>query len=191
MSDQVLRTDRLVLRRWREEDLEPFAALNADPAVMEHFFKTLDRAESAAFIARIEAHFDREGFGFWAIEAPGVAPLVGLAGLARPPFQTRFTPCVEVGWRLARAYWGRGYATEAARAALQSGFEHVGLDEIVSFTVPANVRSRAVMERIGMTRSAADDFEHPNLPEGHHLRPHVLYRISREDWRSVSADASA
>jgi RimJ/RimL family protein N-acetyltransferase len=177
--DQYLQTRRLLLRPWRESDLEPFAALNADPAVMEHFAKPLDRSESDAFVARIRAHFAREGFGFWAVEVPGVAPLVGLVGLARPAFEAHFTPCVEVGWRLAREHWGKGYATEAARASIRFGFEQLGLDEIVSFTVPGNVRSRAVMERIGMTRSADDDFDHPALPEGHRLRRHVLYRIRR------------
>ncbi len=172
----VLQTERLILRPWRESDLEPFAALNADPVVMAHFLKPLDRAESDAFVSRIEAHFAREGFGFWAIEAPGVAELVGLAGLARPPFQTHFTPCVEIGWRLARAFWDRGYATEAAREALRYGFTELGLEEIVSFTVPGNVRSRAVMERLGMTRDPADDFDHPSIPEGHPFKRHVLYR---------------
>jgi RimJ/RimL family protein N-acetyltransferase len=177
--DQYLQTRRLLLRPWRESDLEPFAALNTDPAVMEHFAKPLDRSESDAFVARIRAHFAREGFGFWAVEVPGVAPLVGLVGLARPAFEAHFTPCVEVGWRLAREHWGKGYATEAARASIRFGFEQLGPDEIVSFTVPGNVRSRAVMERIGMTRSADDDFDHPALPEGHRLRRHVLYRIRR------------
>jgi RimJ/RimL family protein N-acetyltransferase len=177
--DHYLQTQRLLLRPWRESDLEPFAALNADPVVMEHFARPLDRSESDAFVARIRAHFAREGFGFWAVEVPGVAPLVGLVGLARPAFEAHFTPCVEVGWRLAREHWGKGYATEAARASIRFGFEQLGLDEIVSFTVPANVRSRAVMERIGMTRSADDDFDHPALPEGHRLRRHVLYRIRR------------
>jgi len=177
MPDPFLRTDRLLLRPWREADLEPFSALNADPAVMEHFARPLDGPESDAFVARIMAHFAREGFGFWAVEAPGAAPLVGLVGLARPAFEAPFTPCVEIGWRLAREHWGKGYATEAARAALRYGFEQLSLDEIVAFTVPGNVRSRAVMERIGMTRSADDDFDHPSLPEGHPLRRHVLYRV--------------
>ena len=177
MPDPFLRTDRLLLRPWREDDLESFAALNADPAVMEHFARPLDRSESDAFVARIMAHFAREGFGFWAVEAPGAAPLVGFVGLARPAFEAPFTPCVEIGWRLAREHWGKGYATEAARAALRYGFEQLSLDEIVAFTVPENVRSRAVMERIGMTRSADDDFDHPSLPEGHPLRRHVLYRV--------------
>ena len=177
--DPHVQTPRLLLRPWRESDLEPFAALNADPVVMEHFARPLDRSESDAFVARIRAHFAREGFGFWAVEAPGVAPLVGLVGLARPTFEAPFTPCVEVGWRLAREHWGRGYATEAAQASIRFGFERLGLDEIVSFTVPHNVRSRAVMERIGMTRSPGEDFDHPVLAEGHKLRRHVLYRIRR------------
>lgn len=180
MPDLFLRTDRLLLRPWREADLAPFAALNADPAVMQFMARPLDRTESDAMVARIRAHFDRHGFGFWAVEAPDVAPLVGLVGLAIPAFEAPFTPCVEIGWRLARPYWGRGYAVEAARASLRHGFEQLGLDEIVAFTVPANVRSRAVMERIGMTRSPEDDFDHPALPEGHPLRRHVLYRIGRD-----------
>lgn len=180
-GDFGMRTDRLLLRPWRESDLEPFAALNADPAVMEFMAKPLDRSESDAFVARIRAHFDREGFGFWAVEVPGVAPLVGLVGLAKPTFEAPFTPCVEIGWRLAREHWGRGYATEAASASLRDGFERLGLKEIVSFTVPNNVRSRAVMERIGMARSADDDFDHPVLPAGHRLRPHVLYRFKNHE----------
>jgi len=176
-NEPFLQTDRLLLRPWRETDREPFAALNADPAVMEHFAKPLDQSESDAFIDRIQAHFVREGFGFWAVELPGVAPLIGLVGLARPTFSAHFTPCVEIGWRLARAHWGRGFATEAAQAAVRFGFEQLGLDEIVAFTVPGNTRSRAVMERIGMTCSPDDDFDHPMLPEGHRLRRHVLYRI--------------
>ena len=132
-------------------------------------------------VARIRAHFARHGFGFWAVEVPGVAEFIGLVGLAVPRFEAHFTPCVEIGWRLARAHWGRGYATEAARAALDFGFRDLNLDEIVAFTVPTNRRSRAVMERIGMTRSAADDFDHPAIPEGHPLRRHVLYRARRPD----------
>ena len=185
--DQNLQTQRLLLRPWRESDLEPFAALNADPVVMEHFARPLDRSESDAFVARIRAHFARDGFGFWAVEVPGVAPLVGLVGLARPAFEAPFTPCVEVGWRLAREHWGRGYATEAAQASIRFGFERLGLDEIVSFTVPHNVRSRAVMERIGMTRSPGEDFDHPVLAEGHKLRRHVLNRIRRASGGELPA----
>jgi RimJ/RimL family protein N-acetyltransferase len=174
-----LRTKRLILRRWISEDREPFAILNADPAVMEHFPATLSRAESDALADRIEAHFAKHAFGLWAVEIPGVAPFVGYVGLSAPSFQAHFTPCVEVGWRLARDHWGKGYATEGARAALAFGFEQLHLDEIVSFTTSANLRSRRVMERIGMGHSLADDFDHPGLPEGHPLRRHVLYRIGR------------
>ncbi|WP_148599006.1 GNAT family N-acetyltransferase [Aquisphaera giovannonii] len=191
MTDPTIRTDRLLLRPWREDDLEPFAAMNADPAVMEYFARPLERAESEAFIARIRVHFAQNGFGFWAVEAPGVAPLVGLVGLARPAFLAHFTPCVEIGWRLARAYWGRGYATEAADAALGHGFDVLGLDEIVAFTTAANARSRAVMERLGMSRDPADDFDHPGLPQGHPLSRHVLYRIRREGRRAAGAERQA
>jgi RimJ/RimL family protein N-acetyltransferase len=178
----VLETDRLVLRGWRAADRAPFAALNADPLVMEHFPSTLSRAESDALVARIEDHFARHGFGLWAVEAPGAADFVGFVGLSIPRFEASFTPCVEVGWRLACEHWGRGYAPEAARAALGFGFERAGLDEILSFTVPANAKSRRVMEKIGMRRDPADDFDHPALPAGHPLERHVLYRMSREAW---------
>ena len=181
-SGPVLRTDRLVLRPWRDADRAPFAALNADPQVMQFFPKPLTRAESDALAGRMREHFARHGFGFWAVEAPGVADLVGALGLVVPSFEAPFTPCVEIGWRLARDYWGRGYATEGASAALAFGFERLGLEEIVSFTVPANLPSRRVMERLGMTRSPADDFEHPFLPAGHPLRQHVLYRLTRPTW---------
>ena len=182
-----LTTARLRMRGWRDEDLVPFAALNADPRVMEHFPGVLDRAESDAIVARIRGHFVRHGFGLWAVEATGVAPFVGFVGLSVPSFQAHFTPCVEIGWRLAPEFWGRGYATEAAREALAFGFEKAGLAEIVSFTVPANLPSRRVMERLGMTRSAADDFEHPGFPEGHRVRAHVLYRMSRTAWQGKGA----
>jgi ribosomal-protein-alanine N-acetyltransferase len=172
-----LTTPRLTLRRWRDEDRAPFAAMNADPRVMEFFPATLSRAESDALVDRIEAHFDEHGFGAWAIEVPGVAPFVGFTGLSVPRFEAPFMPCVEVGWRLAVAHWGKGYATEAARLALDYGFETLRLAEIVAFTVPANLRSRAVMERIGMRRDPADDFDHPALAAGHPRRRHVLYRL--------------
>ena len=175
----TIQTPRLLLRPWRDADLAPFAAMNADPVVMEFFPRPLDRAESDAAVARIRDHFAARGFGLWAVEVPDVADFIGFVGLAVPRFEAHFTPCVEIGWRLAREHWGRGYATEAARAALGFGFEELALDEIVSFTAPANVRSRAVMERIGMTRSPEDDFDHPTLPEGHPLRRHVLYRARR------------
>lgn len=133
-------------------------------------------------IARIEAHFSEHGFGLWALEIRKTGEFIGFTGLSRPSFETRFTPCVEVGWRLAQKFWGQGYATEAARAALEFGFQEKGLNEIVSFTVPANRRSIAVMERLGMSRDPLEDFDHPRVPEGHALRSHVLYRLKRTDF---------
>ena len=179
----ILTTPRLRLRQWREEDLAPFAALNADPQVMEFFPKTLTRAESDAVAGRIRDHFARHGFGFWAVEAPGIADFMGFVGLAVPSFEAHFTPCVEIGWRLAREHWGHGYATEAATAALAFGFGDRALEEIVAFTAPANIPSRRVMGRLGMRRSPADDFEHPAIAEGHPLRSLVLYRLRRADWK--------
>lgn len=180
----VLTTERLRLRQWRDEDLAPFAAINADAAVMEHFPARLGRAESDVWVARIRAGMGERGFGLWAVEVPGVAPFIGFVGLSVPGFEAHFTPAVEVGWRLARAHWGHGYAREAARAALAFGFATVGLDEIVSFTVPANRRSRAVMAALGMTSDAAEDFDHPKLPAGTPLSRHVLYRITGARYRS-------
>ncbi len=176
-----LRTERLLLRPWRPADREPFAALNADPAVMAHFPRTLTRAESDRLAERIERHFDEHDVGLWAVEVPGVAPFIGFVGLAVVDFRARFTPATEVGWRLARPYWRRGYATEAARASLADGWARLGLDEVVSMTVPVNRPSRAVMERLGMRRDPADDFDHPALPPRHPLRRHVLYRIRRPE----------
>jgi len=170
-------SDRLCLRRWRDEDREAFAAMNSDARVMKFFRSRLSRAESDAMVDGIQKHFSEHGFGLWAIEVPGVAPFVGFAGLAVPRFIAHFTPCVEVGWRLAFEHWGRGYATEAAHLALGYGFEAAALQQVVSYTSTTNRRSRAVMERLGMSRDPADDFGYPTLPEGHPLRPHVLYRL--------------
>jgi RimJ/RimL family protein N-acetyltransferase len=178
-----VRTRRLVLRRWRPADRAPFAALNADPVVMAWFPATLTTAQSDALADAIETHHAAHGFGLWAVDIPGVAPFAGYVGLAVPGFTAPFTPCVEIGWRLAAAHWGHGYATEAARAVLDHAWDVVGLDELVSFTTAGNARSRAVMERLGMQRDPAEDFAHPRLPEGHPLRPHVLYRIARPAGR--------
>jgi RimJ/RimL family protein N-acetyltransferase len=172
----ILGTERLILRRWRDSDRQPFADINADPRVMEHFPSTLTREESDRFLDRIEAHFDRYGFGLWAAELRQDASLAGFVGLAVPGFEAPFTPCVEIGWRLSANHWGRGLATEGAREVLRVAFEELALDEIVSMTVPANQRSRRVMEKLGMTRNPGDDFDHPNLPPGHPLQRHVLYR---------------
>lgn len=170
-------TDRLVLRRWRDDDREPFAAMNADPVVMEHFVSPLTREESDGFVDRIEAHFDRHGWGLWAVEITDTAEFAGYVGLAPATFDAHFTPTVEVGWRLAAHAWGHGYASEAARAAVDDGFARARLPEIVSFTAKTNVRSQRVMERIGMVRDPSGDFDHPNVPPGHPVRPHVLYRF--------------
>ncbi len=172
-----LTTERLLMRRWLPADREPFAALNADPAVMEHFPAPLTRAQSDALAERIEAGFERHGFGLWALEERASGELLGFTGLSVPPFEAHFTPAVEVGWRLVRSAWGKGYATEAGRAALRCGFERFGLEEIVSMTSVGNLRSRAVMERLGMSRDPRDDFELPTIPPGDPLRPHVLYRV--------------
>lgn len=177
MTGPVLTSERLILRPWREEDLAPFAAMNADPEVMRHFPATLSRTESDALVGRVRLHFSTRGFGLWAVEVPGVTSFAGFVGLAVPRFAAHFMPCVEIGWRLARAYWGKGYATEGARAALAFGFGTLKLAEIVSFTVAANHASRRVMERLGMRRDPADDFDHPTIAAGNPLRRHVLYRL--------------
>ena len=180
-----LRTDRLVLRAWRCADAEPFAAMGADPEVMRHLGGTIDRRSSDALARRIADRLDGRGHGLWALQAPGVADFVGFTGLApvedpaMPP-----APAVEIGWRLAREHWGQGYATEAAAAALRHGFVELGLAEIVSFTVPANRASWRVMERLGMHRDPADDFDHPRFGDGHPLRRHVLYRLRADEWRA-------
>jgi len=172
-----IETARLRLRSWRDSDREPFAALNANPQVMEFFPECLSREQSNAGVDRILAHFDEHGFGFYAAELASEQRFIGFIGLNTPEFETHFTPCVEIGWRLAADSWGRGLATEGASAVVQHAFGKLGLKELVSFTVPANIRSRRVMEKLGFTHNPADDFDHPGLPEGHPLRRHVLYRL--------------
>jgi RimJ/RimL family protein N-acetyltransferase len=174
-----LETERLILRPWRPEDREPFARMNADPAVMEFFPACLSRAESDQGVDRIEKHFRERSFGLFAAELRRDGAFIGFIGLNVPRFVAHFTPCVEIGWRLTAAHWGQGLATEGACAAMRCGFESLALDEIVAFTVPGNARSRRVMEKLGMTHDPADDFDHPGLPEGHPMRRHVLYRIKR------------
>jgi RimJ/RimL family protein N-acetyltransferase len=184
----VLRTERLILRRWRDADREAFAAMNADPAVVEHLQGPMSRERSDDFIDRIEAHWDASGWGLWAVEVADGAPFIGYVGLWPADYVTG-QPMVEVGWRLARAHWGHGYATEAARAALHFGFETVALNEIVSFTVPQNERSRRVMERIGLRRDPAGDFDHPRVDAALYpqLVRHVFYRLKGADWREAEA----
>jgi RimJ/RimL family protein N-acetyltransferase len=182
-----IRTERLVLREWRESDLRPFADMNADPEVMEYFPKPLSRDESDALAMRLQKDFEERGFGLWAVEVPGVATFIGFVGLMVPRFEASFTPCVEVGWRLARAAWTRGYATEGAGVALRAGFEGLGLEEIVSMTVPGNMRSRRVMEKLGMSRNPEEDFDHPLVEPENPLRRHVLYRLARARWSTRAA----
>jgi len=177
-----LRGSRVLLRQWRPDDLEPFARQNADAVVMEHFPARMTDAETETCVARILEHFTACGFGLWALEVPGEVPFAGFVGLATVGFEASFTPAVEIGWRLAAAHWGKGYATEAARLALGAAFGPVGLREVVSFTVPANVRSWRVMERIGMRRFPHEGFDHPLLAPGHPLRRHLLFRLRREEW---------
>lgn len=188
-----LTTPRLLLRNWRDADREPFAAMNADRAVMEFMPALLTREESDAFIERIVLHAHKHGFALWALETREASPagppgsFIGFAGLNETPFQAHFTPAIEIGWRLAKAAQGRGYATEAARAALDFGFRVAGLEEIVSFTTPNNLASRRVMEKLGMRRNPDEDFAHPLLASDHPLSPHVLYRLERAAWSAQDA----
>ena len=180
MSEFEIRTPRLRIRSWRDDDFEPYAAMNADPRVMEFFPGVVSRDESRVRFERGRARMAERGYGAWPVEVVGGEPFIGMVALADPDFEAPFMPAVEIGWRLAAEHWGQGYATEAARATLAFGFERLALPEIVSFTTVANVRSRRVMEKIGMRHSPGDDFLHPSIPEGHPLQPHVLYRLRRE-----------
>lgn len=173
-------TPRLVLRQWLAAERKPFAALNGDPRVTKYLLP-LTAAESDALADRLAAGIDEHGWGFWAVEAPGVAPFIGFVGIKPLAPALPFSPGVEIGWRLAQPYWGRGYASEAAEAALRVGFEQVGLPLIVAFTAVGNQRSRAVMDRLGM-RADPDLFDHPAVPKESPLRAHVLYRMSRDGW---------
>ena len=173
----MLTTPRLILREWRDEDLAPLATMTSDPEVMRFFTDIRPGARSDAWAARARAHFAQHGFGIWAVEAPGVADFIGFVGLSTVPPEFPTGAGVEIVWTLDRPFWRRGYALEAARAAIADGFTRLGLGEILAFTATVNLPSRALMERLGMTRDAAGDFEHPRVPEGHPLRPHVLYRI--------------
>ncbi|HVC84528.1 MAG TPA: GNAT family N-acetyltransferase [Solirubrobacteraceae bacterium] len=185
-----LQTERLVLRRWREDDRDGFAALNANPVVMEHFPEPLTRERSDLMLDAIDNALEANGFGIWAVEELRSGALIGFAGLARVAFLAPFTPAVEVGWRLTPSAWGRGFATEAATAALDHGFATVRLPEVVSFTTATNRRSIAVMERLAMTHDPAEDFDHPQIARTNPLSRHVLYRISAERWRGAGGRAA-
>jgi RimJ/RimL family protein N-acetyltransferase len=183
MSELI--TDRLLLRQWKDSDYEPFAALNADPAVMEHFPNALTRADSDTMVDRVRAAIEQRGFGFWAVEVRESGQFIGFTGLSVPSFDAPFGPGVEIGWRLVKDAWGNGYATEGARASLAHAFGPLGLDDVLSFTTTTNKPSQRVMERIGMTHDEAGDFDHPRLADGHPLQRHVLYRISRAQWEAM------
>jgi RimJ/RimL family protein N-acetyltransferase len=183
MTPIELETPRLRLRQWREEDREPFAALNADPRVMEHFPALIPRERSDATVDGCMAAFATRGWGNWAVERVDTGEFIGFTGLSIPQRQFHFSPCVEVGWRLAHAHWGHGFASEAAGAALAVGFERLGLDEIVSMTACTNIRSQAVMRRIGLV-DTGEVFEHPGVPEGHPVRPHMLFKLAAAQWRA-------
>lgn len=173
----MLTTERLLLRRWKLSDREPFAAINADPKAMQYFPEVLSREESDQLIERIETHFDNHGFGLFAAELLAEKQLIGFIGLHVSTFQAHFTPAIEIGWRLDPAHWNKGLATEGSKEIIRLAFDRHKLDELVSFTVPENVATRQVMEKLGMTHDPKDDFDHPRLPEGHRLRHHVLYRL--------------
>ncbi len=180
--DSELQTERLRLRRWTDHDCEPFAELNADPIVMEFFPSTLTRAESDAFVDRIKDHFQRHGFGLWAVDLKNSGEFIGYVGLWPATFEALFTPATEVGWRMAKPFWGSGLATEAAHSVISDGFDRLHINEIVSFTSAINLRSRRVMEKLGMTHEPGDDFDHPSVALDNPLRPHVLYRLTRPQY---------
>ncbi len=182
MTAEAFRTARLLLRRWRPGDKQAFAALNDDPDVMRFMPRRLSQDESDAWADRIEAEFERDGFGLWALELPGEESFIGFTGLRRISFAASFAPAVEIGWQLAPEFWRRGYATEAARAALQVGFEQFGLREIVAETTETNLPSRGVMDRLGMVHAVGADFDHPQIADDHPLRRYVLYRLPRTCW---------
>jgi RimJ/RimL family protein N-acetyltransferase len=187
--EEEILTDRLILRRWRASDREPFATMNADPLTMRFMPRLLEREQSDGFVDRIEDHFAGQGWGLWALEVRGQAPFIGFTGLWPAVLDAPFCPATEVGWRLTPSAWGQGYASEAARAALRVGFEGLGLPEIVSFTAVLNEPSWRVMERIGMRRDLDGDFDHPSIEPEHRLRPHVLYRLEASEWARQEQDA--
>ncbi len=188
---KIIETERLILRIWKQDDLESFAQLNSDPNVMEYMPKCLNKAETETFHSRIQAHIQRHGFGLFACELKETNKFIGYVGLNIPSFEAHFTPCVEIGWRLSFDYWGKGYATEAARAVLSFAFENLALDEVVSFTVPNNLRSRKVMEKIGMKRDSKDDFHHPLLSKSDPLSLHVLYKLKKDDYAALLSTATS
>ncbi len=172
----IIKTERLILRPWKESDFEPFALMNADPHVREFFPSLLTKNESNEMANQFKKLIETQGWGLWAAEVPGEAPFIGFVGIAQVPFEAHFTPAVEIGWRLAYEFWGKGYATEAAKVVMNFGFNQLKLEEIVSFTVVKNIRSRHVMEKLGMTHDPADNFDHPRISKDSPQLKHVLYR---------------
>lgn len=177
-----LETERLILRRWEFRDREPFAAMNADPRVMEFFPALLTRQQTDETVDRLEKHFEDHGFGLFAMEFKANGAFIGLLGLNIPQYEAPFLPAVEIGWRIAAPYWRQGLCTEGAREVLAAAFGMLGLKDIVSVTVPENVASWSVMEKLGMKRDLAADFDHPKVPEGHKYRRHILYRLSKDQY---------
>lgn len=185
MKVAELETERLLLRQWRGRDLPVFAKLNADPEVMAYFPKTLNSDESDAMAQKCESLISAKGWGFWATEIKESGEFIGFVGLHTPTATLPFLPCVEIGWRLLRKYWGNGYASEAAKAALKYSFEILCLNEVVSFTTVSNTRSQAVMQRLGLCNTQ-QNFEHPDLPKGHPLSEHVLYKLTQSEWQAMA-----
>lgn len=185
LADQpfLIETPRLILRQWENSDRDAFASMNADPRVMRYFTKALSRAESDEFLDRVSGLIKQKGWGFWAVEVKGEASLAGMVGLHEQTPDFTYPSCIEVGWRFVPERWGKGYAAEAARAALEVGFTRLEMEEIVAFTTVSNTRSQKVMRFIGM-KNKGDIFQHPRVPEGHPLRTHVLYRLSNHEWKS-------
>jgi RimJ/RimL family protein N-acetyltransferase len=179
-----LRTQRLILREWRDDDLEPFVTLSMDPEVMQYLTRPRERAEVERWVEGVRAHFRHHSFGLWALEIPGITPIAGFTGLTIVPYEAHFTPAVEIAWRLARECWGNGYVTEAAAAALNFAFSDLHLEEIVANAAVANRASIRVMERMGMMRNPHDDFDHPLKSPGDPLRRQVLYRLTQDMWLS-------
>ena len=179
-----LETPRLLLRQWKSSDVDGFAKLNADPIVMENFPAPLSYEETAASVERIKAFWKEKGFGLYAAELKNSSSFIGFIGLSSPRWESHFTPCVEIGWRLAKEFWGNGYAPEGALEVLRFAFDDLKLEEVVSMTSTTNVNSMRVMEKIGMHRSVADDFDHPTIAEGSPLRRHVLYRLKEHEYRA-------
>jgi RimJ/RimL family protein N-acetyltransferase len=182
----ILRTRRLILRRWKESDLLPFIRINADPRVMEFMLGTMTEEETRQSVEHMKKHFDARGFGRWAVEIADSEKFIGFVGISIPSYPLAFSPCVEVAWRICAEEWGKGYAPEAGNEAMRDGFERVGLQEIVSFTTLTNLKSRRVMEKLGMRYCPSEDFNHPMVPADHRLLRHVLYRMSKSDWRPQS-----